>query len=98
MCSTRSCINGTKEDGYQKTKILVSIAASVALVVILVVASILYCVLRKNNKPSNDEGMHNNLNPEKLITICLYIKLAYRLFKILSPKFRADIMYAKHGW
>ncbi|OAP14608.1 hypothetical protein AXX17_AT1G46060 [Arabidopsis thaliana] len=55
LCSTRSCINGTKEDGYQKTKILVSIAASVALVVILVVASILYCVLRKNNKPSNDE-------------------------------------------
>ncbi|KAG7594899.1 Protein kinase domain [Arabidopsis thaliana x Arabidopsis arenosa] len=53
-CTVESCVKDG-EGGRQKKSMTIPIVASIAFVVALIVALIIFCVIRKNN-PSNDEA------------------------------------------
>lgn len=55
-CTVGSCLNKSREGVHQKKSIVIPIVASVASVVVLIAALMIFCVIRNKN-PSNDEGI-----------------------------------------
>ncbi|KFK35820.1 hypothetical protein AALP_AA4G041500 [Arabis alpina] len=53
-CTVGSCLTKAKEGGHQKKSIIIPIVASLASVIALVAALVIFCVIRNKN-PSNDE-------------------------------------------